>query len=59
VQVVICEMAGKKSLTERVIVCLSEEQLQKVDEYCDAHGEDRSGFIRRIVLRELNEAEAD
>jgi metal-responsive CopG/Arc/MetJ family transcriptional regulator len=43
----------EKSLTERVIINLSPDDLKKLDDYCEKHREDRSGFIRRTVMQEV------
>jgi len=48
-------MNKDKSLTERVIVNFSPEDLKKLDEYCDRKRENRSGFIRRTVMEKVEQ----
>jgi len=45
----------EKSLTERVIINLSPNDLKKLDDYCKEHREDRSGFIRRMVMEKVDQ----
>jgi len=47
-------MKREKSLTERVIINLSPDDLKKLDDYCREHREDRSGFIRRTVMENVD-----
>jgi metal-responsive CopG/Arc/MetJ family transcriptional regulator len=48
-------MKREKSLTERVIINLSPDDLKKLDDYCREHREDRSGFIRRTVMEKVDQ----
>ena len=45
----------RRSLTERVTVNFSPEQLEKLQEYRRSRGEDLGGFIRRVTLEKLAE----
>ena len=48
-------MNKDKSLTERVIVNFSPEDLEKLKEYCDRKRENRSGFIRRMIMEKVDQ----
>lgn len=45
----------KRSLTERLTVNFSPEQLERLGRYVKQSGENESGFIRRVTLEKLAE----
>ena len=45
----------RRSLTERVTVNFSPEQLERLHDYRRSYGEDLGGFIRRATLEKLAE----
>jgi hypothetical protein len=43
-------MSRRKSLTERVIINLSPDDLKKLQDFCRKNRESIAGFIRRTVM---------
>jgi len=44
----------RHSFTERVVVNFSPAQLERLDKHLERTGHNRSGFIRRTVVKELD-----